>query len=99
MIFQKILRLDYIYPDGFCASAKDLVEKLLVIDSSKRLGSTDSDGYNSIKMHPFYQGIEFESLYSQKPPVIAPYLPGTSSHEELRSQSQISCVSFKRTIK
>jgi hypothetical protein len=30
MIFQKILKLDYIYPDGFCASAKDLVEKLLV---------------------------------------------------------------------
>ncbi|XP_059480964.1 3-phosphoinositide-dependent protein kinase 1 [Neocloeon triangulifer] len=91
MIFQKILKLDYFYPDGFCASAKDLVEKLLVLDGLKRLGAADETGYPSIKLHPFYQDIDFDSLYCQTPPVISPYLPGTSSHEELRSNSQICC--------
>ncbi|XP_065340326.1 3-phosphoinositide-dependent protein kinase 1 isoform X1 [Cloeon dipterum] len=91
MIFQKILKLDYICPDGFSSSAKDLVDKLLVLESSNRLGACDKEGYPSIKSHPFYQGIDFETLHQQTPPVISPYLPGTSSHEELRSKSQIRC--------
>lgn len=30
MIFQKILKLEYEFPDGFMPAARDLVEKLLV---------------------------------------------------------------------
>ncbi|KAF4518314.1 hypothetical protein B566_EDAN009102 [Ephemera danica] len=92
LIFQKIINLNYECPDGFSADARDLVEKLLVLDSAQRLGAQDKDGYVSIKSHPFYAGIDFDTLYCQTPPPIYPYLPGTSNHEEMRSQYRVSLV-------
>lgn len=86
MIFQKILRLEYEIPDGFDELAKSLVSQLVVLEPSKRLGSQDEHGagYPSIRAHPFFQGVDFETLHEQNPPPIYPYLPGTSEHEELR---------------
>ena len=90
LIFKKIKNLNYEFPDGFCPCAKDLVQKLLVVDPSKRLGAHDGDTYSSIRSHQFFNGMEFESLYCQTPPQIYPYLPGTSDHGELRSQYRVS---------
>lgn len=90
LIFQKIKCLDYNFPDGFCSCAKDLVQKLLVVDPSERLGAQDGETYTSVRSHPFFEGIEFETLYKQTPPQIYPYLPGTSDHEELRSHYRVS---------
>ncbi|XP_020293934.1 3-phosphoinositide-dependent protein kinase 1 [Pseudomyrmex gracilis] len=91
MIFQKILKLEYEIPDGFCESAKSLVSQLLVLDPTKRLGALDEHGagYPSIRAHPFFKGVDFETLHEQTPPPIYPYLPGTSEHEELRSQYRV----------
>jgi 3-phosphoinositide dependent protein kinase-1 len=61
-----------------------------VLDPSKRLGASDSVGYPSLRSHPFFTGINFETLHEQTPPQIYPYLPGTSEHEELRSQYRVS---------
>ncbi|GIX69201.1 3-phosphoinositide-dependent protein kinase 1 [Caerostris extrusa] len=89
LIFQKITKLEYDFPDGFSALAKDLVQKLLIIEPSERLGSNDTNGYPSIKNHPFVSNIKWERLHNCTPPTILPYLPGTSSNEELRSQYQV----------
>lgn len=77
LIFQKILKLDMTFPDGFDPNAKDLVMKLLQIDPTDRLGATDSNfTYSSIREHPFFDGIEWQTLRTQTPPRIYPYLPG-----------------------
>ncbi|KAL0270509.1 UNVERIFIED_CONTAM: hypothetical protein PYX00_007900 [Menopon gallinae] len=89
LIFKQIKNLDYDFPDGFCACAKDLVQRLLVVDPMKRLGAEDGETYLSIRTHPFFNGIDFETLYKQTPPQIYPYLPGTSDHEELRSHYRV----------
>ncbi|XP_076285789.1 phosphoinositide-dependent kinase 1 isoform X1 [Lasioglossum baleicum] len=91
MIFQKILKLEYEIPDGFCELARSLVSQLLVLESGKRLGAQDEHGagYPSIRAHPFFEGVDFETLHEQTPPPIYPYLPGTSEHEELRSQYRV----------
>ncbi|XP_017887909.1 3-phosphoinositide-dependent protein kinase 1 isoform X2 [Ceratina calcarata] len=91
MIFQKILKLEYEIPDGFCELARSLVSQLLVLDPSQRLGAQDEHGagYPSIRAHPFFAGVDFETLHEQTPPPIYPYLPGTSENEELRSQYRI----------
>lgn len=91
LIFQKILRLEYEFPDGFSTSARDLVEKLLVLDPKQRLGANDppGEGYPSIRAHPFFRGIDFEKLSENIPPPIYPYLPGTSEHEEMRSHYRV----------
>lgn len=91
MIFQKILNLEYEIPDGFCELARSLVSQLLVLEPTGRLGALDEHGagYPSIRAHPFFAGVDFETLHEQTPPPIYPYLPGTSEHEELRSQYRV----------
>ena len=90
-IFQQIIKLEYEIPDGFSELAKSLVGQLLVLDPSKRLGAQDEHGagYPSIRAHPLFEGINFETLHEQNPPPIYPYLPGTSENEELRSQYRV----------
>ncbi|KAK7593006.1 hypothetical protein V9T40_007758 [Parthenolecanium corni] len=90
LMFQKITKLEYEFPSGFCDKARDLVEKLLVLDSEKRIGAKDSVRYTSIRSHPFYEDLDFDTLQQQTPPPIYPYLPGTSPDcQELRSQYRV----------
>ncbi|XP_033211588.1 3-phosphoinositide-dependent protein kinase 1 isoform X2 [Belonocnema kinseyi] len=91
LIFQQILKLSYEIPDGFSELAKSLVGQLLVLDPSQRLGAQDEhgSGYPSIRAHPLFEGIDFETLHEQNTPPIYPYLPGTSENEELRSQYRV----------
>lgn len=89
LIFKKVLKLEYEFPDGFLPLAKDLVKEILVLDPSQRLGMGDTLGYPSIKKHNFFHGTNWENLHLQTPPTILPYLPGTSSNEDISKQYQI----------
>lgn len=44
IIFQKIQKLEYKFPDSFDPVGRDLVEKLLVLDPAERLGAADAEG-------------------------------------------------------
>ncbi|KAH0122171.1 Pkinase-domain-containing protein, partial [Aureobasidium melanogenum] len=77
--FQKIVALDYHFPDGFPAVARDLIERLLVLDPSKRLP------IEHIKSHPFFEGIQWgKSLWKQKAPRLRSYMPGPSQSQPIR---------------
>ncbi|EEH44621.1 AGC/PDK1 protein kinase [Paracoccidioides brasiliensis Pb18] len=68
--FQKIVGLDYEFPPGFPAVARDLVERLLVLDPSRRLQM------EHIKNHEFFDGIVWgRGLWKQKAPRLKPYVP------------------------
>lgn len=68
--FQKIVHLEYEFPKGFPPVAKDLVERLLVLDPTKRLT------IENIKKHEFFEGIEWgRRLWKQKAPRLKPYQP------------------------
>ncbi|GAA5869524.1 hypothetical protein JCM1840_004447 [Sporobolomyces johnsonii] len=56
LMFQKIINIEYEFPLGFPADAKDLVEKLLVVDPTQRLGGDPKtgNGIEAIKAHPFF---------------------------------------------
>jgi len=56
-----------VYPDPFPDVAKDLIEKLLQLDPSERLGADD---YTKLKAHPFFSGIEWTDLHKQTVPAI-----------------------------
>ncbi|OQV21144.1 3-phosphoinositide-dependent protein kinase 1 [Hypsibius exemplaris] len=90
LIFQRIVKLEYSFPDGFNPTAKDLVHKLLEKDGSKRLGCDEMGGYGPLKAHPFFEGLDWENLHTVKPPPITPYLPASGSNEELRSDFAVS---------
>ncbi|VDI81121.1 3-phosphoinositide-dependent protein kinase 1-like isoform X2 [Mytilus galloprovincialis] len=81
-IFQKIQKLEYEFPDGFDPLARDLVEKLLVIEPTQRLGCEELGGMEQLKSHPFFEGIDWEHLSEQKPPELLPYLPATKDNPD-----------------
>ena len=49
--------------------AKDLISKILVKDPTKRIGYNSRD-YSEIKNHPFFNGIKFEELEFEDPPIL-----------------------------
>jgi len=67
--FQKIIKQEYIYPTGFPDIVKDLCKKLLNPDPNKRLGA---NGFQELKSHQFFDGINWETLYEQEPPKLEP---------------------------
>lgn len=77
LTFQKIVALEYTFPDGFPPIARDMIKKLLVLDPSHRLS------INSIKAHRFFEGIQWgKGLWKGKPPRLRSYVP--YSHETSR---------------
>ncbi|KAK2176381.1 hypothetical protein NP493_665g02009 [Ridgeia piscesae] len=81
-IFQKITKLEYEFPEGFSKVAKDLVEKLLVLDPTKRLGCKEMKGYGPLKAHSFFGDTDWERLHEMEPPELLPYLPAKGSDAE-----------------
>jgi 3-phosphoinositide dependent protein kinase-1 len=72
LTFEKILALDYSFPAGFPQVARDLVERLLVPDPSKRLT------VEHVMNHDFFKGIHWGTgLWKQKAPRLKPYVPPT----------------------
>ncbi|KIX99825.1 uncharacterized protein Z520_04461 [Fonsecaea multimorphosa CBS 102226] len=68
--FQKIVALDYEFPRGFPEVARDLVERLLVLDPQRRLSLEHA------KNHAFFTGIRWgRDLWKQKAPRLKPYVP------------------------
>ena len=80
--FQKIVALDYSFPRGFPEVAKDLVERLLVLDPQRRLS------IEHIKNHQFFDGIKWgKGLWQQKAPRLKPYVPPPSAPINLNGSS------------
>ncbi|KAL9602703.1 MAG: hypothetical protein Q9219_001693 [cf. Caloplaca sp. 3 TL-2023] len=72
LTFQKILGLEYEFPKGFPEIAKDLVERLLVLEPSSRLS------IEHIKNHQFFEGVSWgRGLWKQRPPTMKSFVPGT----------------------
>lgn len=68
--FQKIVGLEYEFPPGFPPAARDLIERLLVLDPSRRLS------IEHIKNHEFFDGARWgRGLWKQKAPRLKPYVP------------------------
>jgi 3-phosphoinositide dependent protein kinase-1 len=90
LIFQKIINLEYEFPEGFNEAALNLVENLLQISPSKRLGANDdihTNGYVSIKEHEFFIPLAKNwSLINETPPTIARYLSGDTANDEPRNK-------------
>ncbi|XP_078273911.1 3-phosphoinositide-dependent protein kinase 1-like isoform X2 [Rhinoraja longicauda] len=82
LIFQKIIKLEYEFPEKFFPKAKDLVQKLLVSEHTKRLGCEEMGGCGLLKAHPFFEPIAWENLHLQTPPKLTAYLPAMSEDEE-----------------
>ncbi|KAI8008850.1 3-phosphoinositide-dependent protein kinase 2 [Camellia lanceoleosa] len=64
LIFQRIIARDIRYPNYFSEEARDLIDQLL----KTRCGP---DGYDSLKMHSYFRGVDWKNLRVQHPPQLA----------------------------
>ncbi|CAM8930090.1 unnamed protein product [Rhodiola kirilowii] len=69
-MFQRILTRDFRVPNHLSEEAKDLIDRLLDIDPTRRLG-TGPNGYATLKKQPFFKGVNWKNLRSHTPPTIA----------------------------
>lgn len=70
LTFNKIVELDYNFPPGFPPAARDLVERLLVLEPEQRLT------IEHIKNHEFFEGqVWGKQLWRMKAPRLRPYVP------------------------
>ncbi|GKU91614.1 hypothetical protein SLEP1_g5466 [Rubroshorea leprosula] len=70
LIFQRIIARDIRFPNYFSDEARDLIDRLLDMDPSRRPGA-GPDGYAALKSHPFFKGVDWDKLRSQTPPRLA----------------------------
>lgn len=63
-VFQNILNRQIPWPDDVSPEARDLIDKLMAVNPSERLGHNGAD---DIKRHPFFKGINWTTVRTQKP--------------------------------
>jgi len=71
VIYEKILAGNIKWPRVMDAAARDLIERLLVHDRTKRLGCM-REGAEDVKNHRFFSSLDWEDVYYKqlKPPII-----------------------------
>ena len=65
-----------------------MIEKLIVLDPSKRLGAGPNNSeysFQALKNHEFFKGINFENLHKQIPPVHKEMMERFLMHKNLPS--------------
>ena len=74
-VFENILSRRLFWPDDISEPAQDLIDRLLTLDHTKRLGCS---GAEEVKSHPFFEGIDWDALLSQE----AIFVPKPSNTED-----------------
>jgi len=75
MTFESIIECNFAIPEYVPSDARDLIERLLKVNPSERIGSgvplssTDKNDMDSLKAHPFFEGVDFASLHLEKAPI------------------------------
>ncbi|KAG2187899.1 hypothetical protein INT44_000649, partial [Umbelopsis vinacea] len=95
LTFGKIQRLEYTFPGSFPVVAKDLVQKLLVLDPQVRLGSDETGGVEALKAHAFFEGVQWDQLFASEAPKLRPFLPKMDGMNEYDLTSENN-VFFQR---
>ena len=80
------LNLDFykkklLFPRHIDEDAKDLINKLLVIDPKKRLGY-GANGSDKIKKHPFFEGINWNEVWNRQ--IVPPFKPELTDEMDLK---------------
>jgi WD40 repeat protein len=67
LTYQKILSREIYWPRDLPPDARDLIDRLLTVDVSKRIGCTER-GAAEIMDHPFFNGINWDDLIAKRTP-------------------------------
>ncbi|XP_061357967.1 protein phosphatase 2C and cyclic nucleotide-binding/kinase domain-containing protein isoform X1 [Gastrolobium bilobum] len=79
----KIAKRKLNIPETFSPEAVDLISKLLEVDENTRLGSQGTD---SVKSHPWFNGVEWEGIRHHTFPVPQEIISRITQHLEVHSE-------------
>ena len=83
LTFQQIINCRYEFPEeGIDPEAKDLIQKLLKLDPKDRIGSEQSGGYDVLKSHPFFDGVDWDNITTTTAPEEMLALDDSSDEED-----------------
>lgn len=71
-MFKRITKRDLVQPKEFEPELQSLIDGLLQVDLTRRLGNMHN-GTDDIKSHPYFAGVDWEKYYAQT--TISPYQP------------------------
>ena len=77
----KIYEKKIVFPKNIDKNAKDLIEKLLVVNPKNRIGY-GPNGSEDIKNHPFFNGVDWDLAFEKK--LTPPFVPKLKSDVDLR---------------
>ncbi|XP_020811839.1 protein kinase DC1-like isoform X1 [Drosophila serrata] len=80
VMYNRICNEDYKMPNFFSSHLKNLVDNLLQVDTSKRLGNSNETAID-VKHHPWFQSVEWYAILNQEVP--APFVPSVAGSEDL----------------
>jgi len=92
VIYEKILAGKISWPRHFDPVAKDLIQKLLIQDRTKRLGSM-KDGAEDVKNHKFFSTLDWQEVYYKHLP--PPIVPKIKSEEDTSNFENYPETDFK----
>jgi len=69
------------YPSILTKSAKDLIQKLLILNPSERLGS-GPNGSENVKNHPYFKGVIWKDVLQKK--IKPPFIPKLKNDTDLK---------------
>lgn len=72
--FENITEGKYSVPDSVPSRARDLIDKLLRVEPSERLGAGSFYGekdnnLEALRNHPYFENINFKTLSKETPPI------------------------------
>ncbi|CAD5221024.1 unnamed protein product [Bursaphelenchus xylophilus] len=84
LVFQRIIKNLFSFPDDFpCPKAKSAVLEFLEPKKENRLGSKAKNGFDGIKNHCFFEGVDWENLFNLKSPLAKYYSKTEATREEV----------------
>jgi len=74
LTFKRVLELKYRFPVGVDDAGRDLITRLFKVEPRERLGggTCTADRHAAIKAHPFFAGIDWNTLHKQPVPAATP---------------------------
>ena len=75
-----IFKNNIFYPNSFTEEAKLFLKDILIVDPNKRLGN-GKNGFQNIKNHIFFKGINWEDLEQKK--IVPPFIPNILNDTDL----------------
>ncbi len=91
-MYDKILKLKYVFPKKLNRHAKSIISHFLQIDLSKRYGNIQG-GVSLVKIHEFFQVINFDEIANQS--LLPPFKPQIDSPDDTQYFEEFSKPSLE----